>query len=96
MKARSEKKSSRMSEAPTSTSSSEDTVASTENYVPLVERISEFLSPEGTKEIETIVLKYLEAYKQLPYRSELHSGDVNRPGFQVMEVNTLTSMLAHR
>lgn len=84
-KTRSEKKSSNV---PAS-----EAVATSGSYVPQLERMTDFLSAEEVEEIETIVEKFAEAYRQIPYRSELHSGDVNRPGFQVMEVTSITRVM---
>lgn len=65
---------------------------SSSNYVPDVSRMTDHMSRAEIKEIEAIVIKYAEAYKQFPYRSELHSGDNKRPGFQIMEVMQLFSI----
>ena len=56
------------------------------DYEPQVERMTDFLTPLEVKEIESIVTKYMHAYRHVPYRTELRSFDNDRPGSQILEV----------
>ena len=48
--------------------------------------MTDFLAPVEIKEIESIVTKYIHAYQHVPYGSELHLLESERPGAQAMEV----------
>ena len=56
------------------------------DYEPQIERMTDFLAPVEIKEIESIVTKYIHAYQHVPYGSELHLLESERPGAQAMEV----------
>lgn len=87
----SEKKTVEKSSASSSSSSSSPSSLikpDANDYVPLIERMTDYLSLLEIKETESIVTKYAHAYQQVPYRSELRNFDNARPGFQSMEVNS--------